>query len=282
MLERIQLSSSGRVMTERALEGRMLGVPSEDCWSDLQHMINRTLAYSQSVRFMLRAKRKWPVLFKRFDVSFYESSERMPRPSRNKSQSAEGIVGRMTRKPDIMETFRNFVRDLQMFDLDKLIQEEYKRDTFHPIVHSEVLLLDQLDKQGLLQNHFFFNGWMYIGSSKPTCKLCDYYFEAHPSHIRRRPTHGNLYISWRFPDVLSTQGEEGVQRRQDILDRMLRKVRKEAFDIVRMKTPSSYRGEDSFTYSAVLPVDRSTDRGSDGDVDDLASLMGQVDLDRDL
>lgn len=282
MLERIQVSSSGRVMTERALEGRMLGVPSEDCWSDLQHMINRTLAYSQSVRFMLRAKRKWPVLFERFDVSFYESSERMPRPSRNKSQSAQGIVGRMTRKQEIIEIFRDFVRDLQIFDLDKLIQEEYKRDTFHPIVHSEVLLLDQLDKQGLLQNHFFFNGWMYIGSSKPTCKLCDYYFEAHPSHIRRRPTHGNLYISWRFPDVLSTQGEKGVQRRQDILDKMLRKVRKEAFDIVRMKTPSSYRGEDSFTYSAVLPVDRSTDRGSDGDVDDLASLMGQVDLDRDL
>lgn len=278
MLERLQLSSSGPKIAERAAQGRMLGVSSEQCWSNLQHMINRTLAYSQSVRFMLKAKEKWPSLFNHFDVSFYESSERMSRPSRNKSQTADSIVGRMTRKPKIMETFRSYVRDLQMFDLDALIQEEYRREAFRPIVHSEVLLLDQLEKKGLLENRFFFNDWMYIGSSKPTCKLCDHYFECHPSKIGRRPTHGNLYLSWRFPDVLTTQGADGVQKRQDMCDRVLLKVRKEAFDIVKKKTPSSYKGEDSFTNSAAFTVDLPIDHGSDGDVDDLASMLGQVDL----
>ncbi|KAF7548218.1 hypothetical protein G7Z17_g7216 [Cylindrodendrum hubeiense] len=273
MLERLPLSPSGRAIAERAAEGRMPGVPSEECWSDLQHMINRTVAYAQSVRFMLKAKSNWPKLFKHFDVSYYESSARMPRPFRNKSQTAEGIVGRMTRKTETMTTFRAFVLHLQMFDLDKLIQTEYRRESFRPIVHSEVLLLDQLDKKGLLEKRFFFNGWMYIGSSKPTCKLCDHFFEKYPAKIGRRPTHGNMYLSWRFPDVLKSQGDEGVQKRHDMLERVLQKVREEAFDIVKMKSPSSYRRDDSFTNSAALPPDRA------GDVDDLASLLGQVDLD---
>ncbi|KAH7149126.1 hypothetical protein B0J13DRAFT_550724 [Dactylonectria estremocensis] len=278
MLERLQLSASGPHIAQRAATGRMTGVPSDECWSSLQHMINRTLAYSQSVRFMLKAKGKWPALFNHFDVSFYESSERMSRPVRNKSQTADAIVGRMTRKADIMKTFRNYVQDLQMFDLDTLIREEYRRETFRPVVHCEVLLLDQLEKKGLLNQRFFFNEWMYVGSSKPTCKLCDHYFECHPSKIGRRPTHGNLYLSWRFPDVLTTQGVEGIQKRQDMYERVLLKVRKDAFDIVKRKTPSSYKGEDSFTYSAALTVDWLTDRGSNGDVDDLASMLGQVDL----
>lgn len=263
-------------MAERARDGRKFGVPSEECWSDLQHMINRTIAYSQSVRFILAAKAKWPSLFDSFEVSFLESSQRMERPFRNKSGTADGIVGRMTRKQKMIEKFRQFASDLQKFSLDDLIMGVYQDTTFRPIVHAEVLLLDHLDKKGLLEPRFFFNEWMYIGSSKPTCKLCHHYFTLHHvPNVGHRPSHGNLYLSWRFPDVLTSQGEEGIQRRQIMIDRVLEKVRKEAFDIVSRKGTSSYKGDDSFTYSAAMPG-RSTVAGSV--VDDLASMIGYMDL----
>lgn len=278
LLEHLCRSPEGKIMAERAREGRKFGVPSQECWSDLQHMINRTTAYSESVRFILAAKVRWPGLFDNFEVSFIESSQRMERPFRNKSQTADGIVGRMTRKQKMIDTFRAFARDLQRFNLDELIMEGWKNPNFRPIVHAEVLLLDHLDKKSLLEPRFFFNDWMYIGSSKPTCKLCHHYFTLHHvPNVGHRPSHGNLYLHWRFPDVLKSQGEMGIQKRQIMVDRVLEKVRKEAFDIVSRKGTSSYKGDDSFTYSAAMP-DRSTVAGSVVDVDDLTSMVGHMDL----
>ncbi|KAF4968975.1 hypothetical protein FZEAL_10317 [Fusarium zealandicum] len=277
-IEQLRDSPEGQLMIERARAGRMVGVPSEECWSDLQHMINRTIAYAESVRFMLSAKRNWPNLLDDFQVSFIDSSQRIPRPFRNKSTSAVGIVGRMTRKEKQIEIFKGFAQDLQRYDLDKLIMEVYKDQNFRPLVHSEVLLLDWLDKQGFLEPRCFFNEWMYIGASKPTCKLCRHYFLSHHSpNVGHRPSHGNLYLSWRFPDVLGSQGEVELNRRQIMVDRVLEKVRKEAFDIVRGKVSPSYKGDDSFTYSAALPG-RSTVAGSVTDADDLASMVGHLDL----
>ncbi|RTE75060.1 hypothetical protein BHE90_010487 [Fusarium euwallaceae] len=278
LLEQLCRSPEGKVMAERAREGRRFGVPSQECWSDLQHMINRTTAYSESVRFILAAKIRWPRLFDNFKVSFIESSQRMERPFRNKSQTADGIVGRMTRKQKMIDTFREFARELQKFKLDDLIMGVWKDPNFRPIVHAEVLLLDHLDKKGLLEPRFFFNEWMYIGSSKPTCKLCHHYFTLHHvPNVGHRPSHGNLYLSWRFPDVFKSQGEEGIQKRQIMVDRVLEKVRKEAFDIVSRKGTSSYKGDDSFTYSAAMP-ERSTVAGSAVDLEDLASMIGHMDL----
>ncbi|KAJ4327174.1 hypothetical protein N0V84_002436 [Fusarium piperis] len=277
-LEKLCDSPESKKMAERARDGRKFGVPSEKCWSDLQHMINRTTAYSQSVRFILAAKERWPKLFDNFKVSFLESSQRMERPFRNKSRTADSIVGRMTRKQKMIDTFRNFASDLQKFNLDDIIMGVYQDTTFRPIVHAEVLLLDHLDKKGLLESRFFFNEWMYIGSSKPTCKLCHHYFTLHHvPNVGHRPSHGNLYLSWRFPDVLKSQGNTGIDRRQIMVDRVLEKVRKEAFDIVSRKGTSSYKGDDSFTYSAAMP-ERSTVAGSVVDLEDLTSMIGHMDL----
>ncbi|CAM1500509.1 Fc.00g096710.m01.CDS01 [Cosmosporella sp. VM-42] len=276
MLDRLQGSATGNELAERAREGRFLhGVPSKECWSELQHSISRTLAYLQSVKFILLAKDKWPELFRNFEVSFLESSVPMPRPYRNASQSADSIVGRLTRRQKDIDIFRNFVQELQVFNLDELIQREYKKESFQPIVHSEVLLLDYLDKTDQLEAASFFNGWKYIGSSKPTCKLCNHYFGAHKSGIEHRPTHGNLYLSWRVPDVLVSEGDSGDKARQVMVDRVLEKVRKDAFDIVRKKTPSIFKVNDSDTFSARLST-----RRWDGSVvdDDMASMVGQMDL----
>lgn len=228
----------------------MPGHKSKECWSELQHAMNRVLAYHTSVHFILRAKKFWPELFGRFEVNFILSSAPMQKLGRNKSLFASSIINRMAREHSDNQKFSQFVETLQGFDLDHRIKLEYLKDSFRPIVHCEVLLLDWLNKNRGIDREHFFNGWMYIGSSKPTCQLCDYYFLEHRTGVGHRASHSNLYINWRFPDVLKSQGKKGVNERQMILDRILARIRKDTFDLVEKKVPSTYKRHDSNTFSA--------------------------------
>jgi len=252
-------------------------MPNTICWSNLLHTINRILAYPKSVHFMMLAKQRWPQLFRKPRVSFVPSSERIRKPVRNKSLTADGIVGRMTRKEKQIKIFRDFVLSLQAYDLDHRIKAEYGRDSFKPHVHSEVLLLNWLEYHGGIDPARFFNGWMYIGGSKPMCKLCYYYFEEHKSGVEHRPCHGNLYPSWRIPDVLQSQGPAAVDARQIMVDRVLQRVRKDAFDVVRKKVMPTYKDDDSNTFSASVEIEeRWTLESSAMDIDDTTTLVDQL------
>lgn len=267
---------------------------SQECFSELVHTSKRILAYPQSVQYILaKARPRWPELFNSPLVSFLPSSKPIPRPHRQKSYKAESIVGRMTRKEKEMRIFRDFVKRLQAFDLDERIRIEYDKDSFTPRVHSEVLLLSWLwenygvttlgpSERKTIDPSVFFNGWMYIGSSKPTCRLCHYYFEERRSGVKHRDSHMNLYPAWAFPEVFPSQGEDALLDRQVMLDRVLQRVRKEAFAVVRKKVSPQYKAEDSNTFSeAVVTLDDrwtilSRDSDSDVDVDEITSMMGEM------
>ncbi|KAK1997998.1 hypothetical protein LX36DRAFT_719730 [Colletotrichum falcatum] len=199
-----------------------------------------------------------------------------PGPIRWKSMKAEGIVQRMTSKARDIEIFRGFVRDLQLNDLDARIQAEYTKSTFCPIVHSEILLLDELEKSGRTTPDRFFKGWMFIGSSKPVCRLCQYYFEAHHSRVGHRESHQNLYTSWRVPDVLPSQGAEGEEKRQIMMNRMTERVRHDAFDLIRKRAQPRYRSHDSLTSSVRITLDGRWTTASS--VSDVASRMENLAL----
>ncbi|GJC87294.1 hypothetical protein ColLi_10132 [Colletotrichum liriopes] len=196
------------------------------------HAMNRLLSYAQDVEFFLLAKQEWPELFENFSVRFLPSSEPIPAPRRHKSMVGEGIIGRMTSDEKKMQIFRGYIEDFLLNDLDERIRDEYLKNTFAPIVHSEILLLDSLGESNRITPDRFFHGWMFIGSSKPLCRLCQYYFEEHRSRVEHRSSHYNLYISWRVPDVLLSQGAEGEGRRQIMVDRMTQRIRQDTFDLL--------------------------------------------------
>lgn len=257
LLVRMEKTPAGAAIKTRAMEERMPGVTSMECWPKLFHTMSRILAYLQSVKFLLRAKREWPSLFQDPAVDFLSSSRPMVKPAREKSQRADEIIGRMTRKTKNIEIFKRFVEALQVFDLDARIQHEYKKDTFKPTAHAEVILLNWLLKPGERAPDKFFNDWAYIGSSKPTCKLCVHYFREHRSNVEHRPCHGNFYPSWRIPDVFPSQGEEAEKQKQLMVDRVLEQVRKDTFDIVRKKASPSTKEEDSNTLTAGMTLDEN-------------------------
>jgi hypothetical protein len=221
----------------------------------------------------------WPNLFQNVAIYFLSSSRPIENPLRKKSLLADSIVGRMASDKDQILMFRDFAKTLQTFDLDARIKEEYTKASFKPTVHSEVLLLNWVSNQGEVVPSRFFNDWMYIGSSKPTCKLCDYYFLEHGTNVEHRTSHTNLYPSWRVPDVFPYQGAEAIKARRDLSQRVLQRIRNDAFDIVEKKAVPNVKGDDSNTFTARMTLAEVWSvRGTETEVDDLASMMGEVDI----
>lgn len=265
----------------------------KNCWSELRHMASRLTAYPQAVAFFIHAKAEWPRLFTSFTVTTVPSSRPIYMNTRQKSLTADSIVGRLTRRENEIALFRSFVKTLQMVQLDARIEREFTKETFRPLVHAEVLLLNEMEfgddscggsSEGIAPGRFF-QGWKYIGSSKSTCRLCHYYFEEHGSGVGHRATHGNLYDNWRLPDVRVASGLRALEGRDAMLKRMLTRVRKDAFDLVKRRAVPTHRSHDSVTSSARVTLEErwtTTSLAADEEevaVDDVASVLGELGLD---
>lgn len=218
---------------------------SAKSWSEFLHCISRLKAYEQAVDELFKAEHKWPDLFRHFEIRHIPSSKPEANPLGRKSASADNVIGRMTNDKSKMAEFRALALDMRRkYDIDDRIQRQSNNPKFKPVVHSEILLYDWIAHGGA-KGLTFFKGWEYIGSSKPTCWLCHCYLMATRSKIRYRPTHGNIYHNWRFPDAYSVKS---TNQRQDILNQVIEKIRDEAFRILSEKC-SIGKKHDSNTYS---------------------------------
>lgn len=254
-------------------------------WAELRHAAGRLLSYYQALKTLIEARKKWEPLFEDFEIDFVRSSAQINNPVNDRRVDAEAIIGRMTGDTTKMQEYRDHAEDLQKFKLDLRIKNQAAKPSFKPIVHAEVLvhqsILDESGPTGLRPSQFF-NRYKYIGSSKPTCRLCDYYFTASATGIDVRKTHRNLYINWRAPDVYSHQGEAAVKRRQQVLIQVNNKVREDAFRTLAEKVPER-KNHDSNTDPTFPALDRDTSVGFEGgwrdaDLDGVAASMRQLGL----
>ncbi|KAG6360148.1 hypothetical protein INS49_011204 [Diaporthe citri] len=276
-------SPTYKSLHEKASSGTGSREPSP--WAELRHAAGRLLSYYQASRTLIEARKKWECLFHDFEIDFVRSSNQISNPMTDRRVNAGAIIGRMTGDGTKMQEYRAHAEELQKFDLDGKIKEQAAKPSFKPLVHAEVLVYQSmLDEFGPAGPHSsqFFNGYKYIGSSKPTCRLCDYYFTASATGIDVRKTHRNLYINWRTPDVYSHQGEAAVKRRQQVLIKVCDRVCEDAFRTLAEKVPER-KNHDSNTDPTFPALNHGTSVGFDGgwrdtDADDLAASMGQLGL----
>lgn len=223
---------------------------------------------------LIGAYERWPRLFQDFRVRAIRSGERMHKPIPKSNLTAEEIIQNMFNDDDEDNDVAErdeclaHAQDLQKFRVDDLIQKELANQNFRPIVHSEVLVHDYLVSRGLTHPSYFWNEWKYIGSSKPTCRLCNYYFFVHQFRFEVRPSHMNLYIAWRLPD-LPKNDEAAKKSRAKLLKRLIDQVRNDAKTTLREKTFKG-RVHDSFTNSAQPEVYRLINQGAgsaNGDIE---------------
>ncbi|KAH6990951.1 hypothetical protein BKA56DRAFT_667469 [Ilyonectria sp. MPI-CAGE-AT-0026] len=235
---------------ERATEGRLPDHRTMFCWAELRHNLTRLLAYEKTVEIFVTTEAKWPELFQEIEVKAVISSRPDINPLGKKSEDAQSIIGRMSSDIRTIQKYRGLSLNLEAepYQLNDRIAEQCQKRRFKPIVHCEVLLLNWILVK--YTEPIFFQKWRYIGTSKGPCKLCYYYFEAHPSPIKVRPAHGNVYTSWRFPDLTSAQGDLGMRGRQTIFNSMIDAIRNDAFSILEEKSPIG-KSHDSNTYTFV-------------------------------
>ncbi|KAL2258613.1 hypothetical protein VTK26DRAFT_8023 [Humicola hyalothermophila] len=257
-------------------------------WSEARHALGRLLSYFIAVKVLIEARQLWPQLFVDFEINWIPSSV----PSRDPPdirRNAKGIIHRMGRKAT-MNAYQQHERDLQSHKkLDDLIKKKVHPSQFRPIVHAEVHLLDSVlrdqakaDAEGEDPLRFFneaeFGG--YIGSSKPTCLLCHYYFNAHPSGVQCRSTHGNLYPNWRPPSVFESDGAEAEEERDAIVEAMIKDIRNETVRAIQQRSSTRKRHDsrDTPTNPWRSTVSNSSVAAEADDID-LASRLGQINLD---
>lgn len=173
---------------------------SSNCWSELRHYAGRLLSYSHGVRTMTNAAQMFPRLFDNPEVVCVPSSIPDTNPIQN-TVTSEGMLRTMTANSEMAGYYQALVRESRALSLEDIVQTQIGLETFKPVVHAELLILQSLEKDRLTHPSMFFNSRKYIGSSKPTCRMCDYYFRAHNAGFEVRPMHGNLYTNWKPPDL---------------------------------------------------------------------------------
>lgn len=243
-IDHLHQSEVHELINNRTKEGR---IDESERWCELRHFIGRLLSYLQTAKLFVQIPRRWPELFDNLEVCGVASSVPDECPLRRKLSAAD-IIGRMTSNVREQKKFKAHAEELQMFGLDQSLQTYAQNRNLRPFIHVEVLLLDSLENDGGTRSSRFFSGYRYIGTSKPTCRMCSYYFSAHSSDVEVRQTHRNLYRNWRMPDVYEDQGPDAVKNRQLLMDKVLNRVREDVFRILKEKLAEGKR-HDSNTNS---------------------------------
>ncbi|KXJ87928.1 hypothetical protein Micbo1qcDRAFT_236116 [Microdochium bolleyi] len=195
---------------------------------------SRLRAYHVSTQSIISAHNCWPHLFEDVRIVTVPSSTPYLNPLiKGKTVTASQMLGRMV-APTEIELRRAEAKQLERFGLDNIFHTACNAESFTPLVHGEVLVHDFVSTY-LLENPdtSYCHGLRYVGSSKPTCRLCSYYFYE-VGDVGVRESHGNLYSRWRAPDVFD---EEAAKRRDGILNAMVEMIRKDALRTLSSKLP---------------------------------------------
>jgi hypothetical protein len=250
-------------------------------WDDVRHALGRLLSYYIAIKVLISARKLWPRIFVDFEVTCIPSTRPLGQPPVIRRR-AQTIINRMSSNKATIEAYQRHAKDLQARGLDDRIKERASPARFRPIVHAEVNLLDSVlrdqemaEREGDDPIRFFHEAdfGRYIGSSKPTCLLCHFYFAAHPSRVRCRETHYNLYTNWRAPDVRKSDGEEAARQLLEIMERLIKDVRRETGRAIQERSYPRRRHDSWDTPTNPLPG--STVQA----VDDVASMLSHVNLD---
>ncbi|KAL6696935.1 hypothetical protein J3F84DRAFT_347945 [Trichoderma pleuroticola] len=266
-LHEAQRRKFGDSISEQAREGEM---DNSKLWLELRHFVGRLHSYYLAVETIIRASRLWDRLFHDIKVTVISSASMIPHPLHRNRPNASEIVGRMSSSAEIIERHRSMAEQLQDLDLDETILKECNSASLTHMVHAEVLVLDHVLSH--LRDNVdvgFWHGWRYVGSSKPTCRLCNYYFEEHPEKVQVRESHSNLYPHWRAPDVYDEKAMDATER---LLNAMNKKIKADAARSLETQVLQG-RKHDSNSFSA-----QPWRRDQKTDPSDLTSRMGSLSI----
>lgn len=192
-------------------------------WTEMCHISDRLKAYKSAIDTIFVARDNWPELFENFEVRFIPSPNRIANPLQAGPKTSAQLIQVSTSDQNLLPYLKKDLEELQLkHNIDDIIANEWKRG-LKPTVHAEVQIHSWLmSSDGGTRFERFFGKYKFIGSSKPTCKLCFYYFEG-GTDVKVRPSHRNLYTHWRVPDLYDYE-KGGENRRKDLVHMIKKRV----------------------------------------------------------
>ena len=253
-----------RIVLHTVMEEKRGGTPS---WRNMKHVADRLAAYGEAVEAFFEAKEVWPDLFHDFEVLYLPSAPAMTFTLNQSSgtRRSHALVGKLAKNADELKRLRTYTRELQeKYKIDKQISKDWptQEDVF--FVHAEIRLHRWLEtSEGGTHVGRFFEGYKYIGSSKPTCRLCHYYFELHGTDVQVRDSHRNLYPRWRMHDVfpedgLSVNGEDPEQERMLLVHKIKDRVVSDIKQILNNKLADRRENDSTDKHTADMLAHGST------------------------
>jgi hypothetical protein len=222
---------SMKELTERSFKGSAYA-DTEDSnaskFAKLRHFIGRLGSHMKAAKVLVAAATRFPALFTNFQIECCASPKLAETPPPIDARTTlDAIVIRMLPKdhervPFYQEKLRNMDNK---FGIHKRLVREYENSNFLPRVHAELILLEHFH----MRRFVFVDGDKYIGCSKPACYCCYHYICAHPGGFVRPASHNKSYLYWRPPDV-ADDDLEGQRRRRDIVNEMLKEIRRSVLE----------------------------------------------------
>lgn len=214
-------------------------------WCEMRHYLGRLHSYRHAAEIIVKAKDDWPELFKNFTVRFTLSAgkKRMARPSWLSAQQLFEVA-----VPDLSLTQYGIdIVELQDDGLDAQISKQVEGKDWRTRVHAEIRLHDDLVQQRKTRPADFWESSTFIATSKPPCRLCNFYFNSSENNFQVQSSHKNLYARWRLPEIPDQQDKQSAMDAQyDIMEEIIAELQGDVERIVREKC-AEWKSNDSRT-----------------------------------
>ncbi|KAG8354244.1 hypothetical protein FVEN_g7674 [Fusarium venenatum] len=236
-----------KMISQRAKDGEMT---RSEPWCKLRHFLGRWLSYRKAALGIVAISERWPDLFLDFEITMVPSGPRFPNPILRSDLTSSIIMQHIVAEDKTQDTqLLQAAEDLKQMGIDDIIIRDFQLSRrFRPSLHAEVLVHEYLLKKGWTAVESYWNRWNYIGSSKPTCRLCHYYFDIlEGDKPGVRSSHNNLYRNWRLPEY---HDEESLGIARDVLlSKLAQRLRIDVVETLKEKKIRR-KARDSNTYSS--------------------------------
>jgi len=231
--------------TEISQRARDAEMTRSEPWCKLRHYLGRWLSYRKAAEGIAAISERWPELFLDFEITMVPPGSLLPKPRLPPGLTSSAIIQQIISKDKSLDPDLGQAADrLEQMGIDEIIQTSQRSSHFRPRLHAEVLVYEYLSTSGQAAAECYWNRWSYIGSSKPTCRLCHYYFDAlQDDKPAVRSSHHNLYRDWRLPE------HHDAETRDEILDKIVQRLRADVIKTLKEKKLRR-KDKDSNTYSS--------------------------------